>query len=358
MYAVIMAGGQGTRLWPLSRSKKPKQLHSLVSDKSLIRETFDRLTPKLAAENIFISTTPDYQEEIRKHLPELPEENYIIEPFPMGTAAACGLATKIIAMRDSEAITAFLPADHTVIDNKAFLETLLFGGDLCQDNQEHIITIGINPTRPDTGLGYIKIDSQFAKKDEMRAFTVDRFIEKPDIEKARQYVQSWEYLWNAGIFIWKNEEMLKLFKEYLPDSYRAFGHIATAWETPERDSTLKAEYTKVEQTSIDYGIMEKTNKILVVPADFGWSDVGSWGSLLEVLSQIHNADFISRGHHIGVGNSNSLVLANDKLIATVGLKDIVVVDTPDALLICNSKQSHEVKDLLGKLKAEGKHLYL
>lgn len=358
MYAVIMAGGSGTRLWPLSRQKKPKQLHAFIGDKSLIRETFERLLPQFAVDNIFISTTTEYAPEIQKHLPELPPQNFIIEPYPMNTAAACGLATKIIDKKEKNATVVFLPSDHTIADSAKFLQILEFADNLSDKYPKHILTIGINPTKPDTGLGYIRMDSQIEKSDGLRAFSVKKFIEKPNLEKAKEYVASWEYLWNAGIFMWKTDHMIDLLAKNMPSTNEVLDKIVASWGTPDFKKTLEENYKKVENTSIDYGVMEKSSDILVIPGDFGWSDVGSWGSLLEVLTDQYKTDLISKGNHIGIDDSNCLVMANEKLIATVGLKDIVIIDTPEAMLICNSKQSGKVKDLLNKMKDEGKHLYL
>lgn len=353
-----MAGGQGTRLWPLSRVKKPKQLQALASEKTMIRETYERLVPKFKPEEIIVSTTPSFIEDIKRALPELPPENFIVEPFLMGTAAACGLVSKILHLRDKNSSVIFLPSDHIISNKVDFIKTLDFAEELINKHQDHILTIGINPTKPDVGLGYIQMNEQIESEHDLKAFTVKRFVEKPDLKTAQEYVSSWDYLWNAGIFIWKTEYILKLFKDNLPQTYEALEAIGRASGTEKEKKVLETEYAKVENTAIDYGIMEKTKKILVIPSDFGWSDVGSWGTLLEVLSKIHGTDIITRGHHIGVDNNNCLVLGNDKLIATVGLKDIVIIDTPDAMLICNSKESHKVKDLLKKFKEEGKHLYL
>lgn len=358
MYAVIMAGGTGTRLWPLSRQKKPKQFHSFIGNRSLVRETFERLLPKFKSKNIFVSTTTDYLEEIKKHLPEIPEGNFVIEPYPIGTAAACGLATKLIDKREENATIVFLPSDHTIKKTEQFLEILTFADDLSEKYPKHILTIGIEPTKPDTGLGYIQMDSQVESNDGLRAFSVKRFVEKPDSEKAKEYVSSGEYLWNAGIFIWKTKHIIDLLQKNMPGTDKILDEIVKNWESPEKDKITADICHDIENTSIDYGIMEKTKDILVIPSDFGWSDIGSWGTLLEVLSDHHSKDFIATGNHIGINDSNSLIMAGEKLIATVGLKDIVVIDTPDALLICNSKQSHAIKELLGKLKDQGKHLYL
>ncbi len=358
MYAVIMAGGQGTRLWPLSRQKKPKQLQSFAGDKSLIRETYERLSTKFKVREIIISTTPDFIGDIKKILPELPHENFITEPFLMGNAAACGLVSAILNKRDPESSAVFLPSDHMIKDSKKFLEILSYGENLVEKQPDHLVLIGINPTQPDTGLGYIQMNSQIDATDGLKAFSVKRFIEKPTMEKAKQYVSSWEYLWNAGMFIWKTKFILELFEKNMPETYQHLQKIREATGTPDEVHVLKSEYSKVEVTSIDYGIIEKTKDIIVIPGDFGWSDIGSWGTLMKVLQDTHSATIITKGHHVGVNNSNCMVLANDKLIATVGLENIVIVDTPDALLVCNSEKSQEVKDLLIKLKDEGKHFYL
>jgi len=358
MYAVIMAGGQGTRLWPLSRQKKPKQLHSFAGDKSLLRETYERLLVKFPNDRIVISTTPDFIDDIRKNLPELPEENFIIEPFLMGNAAACGLVSTILNQREPDSSAIFLPSDHMINQPKKFIEIVDYSEDLIERFPDHLVLIGINPTQPDTALGYIQMDSQVDSKGLLKAFSVRKFIEKPNFEKAKEYVSSWEYLWNSGMFIWKTKHILELFQKNLPDTSTALEKIRKSLGTPSESRVIKTEYAKVDTTSVDYGIMEKTDDIIVIPADFGWSDIGSWGTLLKVLADTHNATVITKGHHVGVNNSNCLVLANDKLIATVGLRDVIIVDTPDALLVCNAERSQDVKDLLNKLKDEGKHFYL
>jgi len=358
MYAVIMSGGQGTRLWPLSRQKKPKQLHALAGEKPLIRETYERLLPVFKAEQIIISTIPEFVEEIKKLIPEIPEENYVVEPVLMGNAAACGLVTKVLNIRDPKSAAVFLPADHIISDKKTFIKTIEFAEELITKYPKHVLTIGVNPTKPDVSLGYIRMDSQIAGDGDLKAFTVKEFVEKPDLQTAKKYVSSWDYLWNAGMFIWQTDHMLKLFKQNLPKTFGALEKIGKALGSSDEKKVLKEEYKEVDNTSIDYGILEKTKDILVIPADFGWSDVGSWGSLLEVLGAMHGTNVITRGHHIGVDNENCLVMANDKLIATVGLKNIAIIDTPDAILICDSSKSHKVKDLLNKFKEEGKHLYL
>lgn len=358
MYAVIMAGGAGTRLWPLSRQKKPKQLQNLITDKSLIRETFDRIKTKIEPKKIFISTTPEYLDDIKAQIPELKDKNFIIEPFLMGNAASNCLASFILHKLDPKAAAIFLPSDHVIHDKRKFLETLEFAEELIKKHSKKILTIGINPTRPDTGLGYIQMGEQVGRKASMRVFEVKKFVEKPDLKTAEAYLASWEFLWNSGMFVWRTDHILSLYKKHMPKTYMAIEKIVQAIGTEKEWDILQKEYANVEVNSIDYAIIEKTKDILVVPGNFPWSDVGSWGSLLDSLSEVYKTTIITKGHHVGIDSTECLVIAGEKLVATVGLKNIIVVDTPDALLVCDRNQSGKVKDLLAKLKVDGKHQYL
>ena len=360
MYAVIMAGGQGTRLWPLSRKNAPKQLQALSSEKSLIQETYERLLDVVGSpEKIIISTTPVYAKRIEEQLPNVPKENYIVEPFPMNTAAACILNTAVLAKRESNPIVLFSPSDHAIKNKDRFKEILLGAENVIKNNSNQILTLGIEPNKPDTGLGYIQFGKEITENgNEIRAFKVKRFVEKPNLKTAEKYVASFDYLWNAGMFMWHTDHLLGLAKEFMPETAKSIEKIAETWGTPHAKEVLEKEYAKVEKTSIDYGIMEKTKDILVVPADFGWSDIGSWATLYELLAEIQGDGVISRGHHVGHGDENTLVFAGEKLVATVGLKDVVVIDTPDAILVCNRHKSQEVKNLLGKLEEMKKEEYL
>ncbi len=358
MYAVIMAGGQGTRLWPLSRQKKPKQLHAFDSEKSLIRETYERLVGNFTDNEIIISTIPDFVDDIKKILPEIPSENYIAEPSLMGNAAACGLVSAVLNKRDPNSSAVFLPSDAMIRQPKKFLAVLKYAEKLVNQHPDNIVMIGIKPDRPDIGLGYIEMNSQIDADKGLQAFSVERFVEKPNLEKAKEYIATGKYLWNSGMFIWKTKHFLDLFEQNLPKSYETLNVIKASIGTQAEAETLKSEYAKMEVTTVDYGIMEKTKAILVIPGDFGWSDIGSWGTLLKVLSESQNTTVVTKGHHVGVNNKNCMILAGDKLVATVGLENIVVVDTPDVLLVCSSENSGQIKELLSKIKDEGKHLYL
>jgi len=353
-----MAGGQGTRLWPKSRVKTPKQLHALVGEKSLVQETFGRLSLITEKDKIIISTTPEYAAEMKKHLPEVPANNFIIEPYPMNTAAACGLVSKILNLRDPESIVAFFPSDHNIKNPAQFAETLKYAEKICNKHPEHILTIGIQPTKADTGLGYIHMGAEIDHSGNFIARKVQRFVEKPDQVTADQYLASGEYLWNAGMFVWKTKYLLQLMKKDLPKSSAVFDLIGARYGKNDYSKVLKKHFKEADNISIDYGIMEKNKDILVIPGDFGWSDIGSWGTLLDVVCDLNGSDVVCRGNHIGVGNSNVLVMAGDKLVATVGLSNIIVVDTPDVLLICNGKEDQKIKEILTKLKDENKVEYL
>lgn len=358
MYAVIMASGQGTRLWPLSRQNKPKQFHSLLGSRTLIQDTFDRLSLKFKPENIFVTVTEECVDDAKDQLPLIPDENFVVEPYATGTTGTCIVAIQAIAKKDPKATAIFVPSDHIVKEPKEFIKIVDFSEEMVEKYPDHVVLIGINPTRPDTGMGYIQMNSQIEANDELKAFSVKRFVEKPNEETAKKYVALWEYLWNGGIFVWKTNHILDLYQKLAAKTYRASAKIAEFIGKDDYLKIAKKEYPSFDKISIDYSIMEKTKDILVVPGDFGWSDVGSWGTLLDVLLDSYGSEIITKGHHIGVDNKNCLVLAGQKLIATVGLEDIVVVDTPDALLICKGDKSQEVKDLIDKIKAEGKNLYL
>lgn len=357
MYAVIMAGGSGTRLWPLSRKSKPKQFHSLIGEKSLLQETFERLLLKFKPDHIIISTIAEYADGVKEHLPALPIENIVIEPALCGNAAACGLVSATIEQREPGASAVFLPADHAIADAELFVETLLFAQKLLQKYPKHIVQIGIKPTKPDVNLGYIKTGKFLENEGQFSAFLVDRFVEKPDYKTAEKYLTDGKYLWNAGMFTWRTDEYLKKLKELMPKTHKAVMALSEAKDDKEIAAATDL-YNKVDNLSVDYGIIEKIKELIVIPGAFKWSDIGMWDSLLDLLNELNQTRVVSKGNHISIDDDNSLIFSNEKLIATVGLRDIVVVDSPDALLICNRNKSAEVKKILEKLKEQNKHLYL
>ena len=362
-YAVIMAGGSGTRLWPMSRKAKPKQLHNLVSDKSLIQETFERVSKALPAKNIFISTTSQYAEEMKKQLPEIPEENFIIETSSRNTAPALAYIAKIISLRDKDATIATIASDHIVKNTDIFVNTLNVAFKSVEKYPDHLVAVGINPTKPDTGLGYIKMGSMKIELDGEKVFEVDKFVEKPDLKTAEQYLQSWEYLWNGAYYFFKASELLDWFKKYRPETHKTIqeiGDLVSEGGNGATQAKIKTLYDSLKNEQFENAIIEQEDftKILVVPADLGWSDIGNWGTLFEVLSETHGSQMISRGYHIDVDSQGCLIYGSDKMIATIGLEDVIVIDTPDVMLIANKNKAQDVKKMLEKLKDEGKHLYL
>lgn len=359
MKVVIMAGGSGTRLWPMSRKSFPKQLQKLVSDKPLIQETFDRIEPVVGTDNIYISTTQGYKEATRKTLIGVEEDNYLVEPSAKNTGPAIGLIAAFFYALDPKTIVATIASDHVVTKNHEFQKILQVAKCAVEKNPKYIITVGLNPTSPDTGMGYIKMGELFSKEDSTKIFQVDQFVEKPDLATAKKYLSSWEYLWNASYFIWQAETMMNLFKKYQPEIYKHLIKIAEAYDKGKATDELIAKiYESMPEIPIDTAIIEKAKNVLVIPADLGWSDIGSWASLHDVLSTNTGSEVISKGHHIGVDDGNLLVYSGEKMIATVGLDNIIIVDTPDVTFVCNKNKSQDVKKLIEKLKNEGKHLYL
>lgn len=361
MNAVIMAGGSGTRLWPMSRNNFPKQLHQLVSDKSLIQETFDRLRTFLPVKNIYVSTAEKYLHETRRHLPDMPSENFIIEPVARNTGPAIAYIASFFAAKDPKSIVATFASDHSVTKIEEFRQAVLAAETVIQKYPDHIVTVGLNPTCPDTGLGYIKMDNLVDTIDEVKVFSVKQFIEKPDIQTAKKYVASWEYLWNASYFIWRADTLINLFDELAPKFKEPIDKMKSVLQNPvdtESKKVIHSQFEKMPAEAFDTLIMEKAPKVLVIPADLGWSDIGSWASLHDILATNTGSNIVVKGNHVGVDNQNCLVYAKDKLIATVGLEDVIVVDTDDVLLICKKEHAQNIKKLIDKLKEEGKHLYL
>lgn len=354
-----MAGGSGTRLWPMSRKSSPKQLQKLVGDKTMIEETYDRCDGVVGKENVYISTTQKYYEATAQIFPKIDQKKFIIETASRNTAPAIGLITANFYLRDPKAIIATIASDHVVAKTDEFKRAMLVAKQIVQKHPEKIVVVGINPTRPETGFGYIKMNGLFATIDKTQIFTVEEFVEKPDLATAKKYVAKWNYLWNASYFIFRADTMMKLFAKHQSKIYTILEKILKEYQKSEPDNnTINELYKKMPEESIDTGIIEKTKDIVVIPADLGWNDIGSWGSLHDVLSSNTGANVITKGHHIGVGDEDILVYSKDKMIATVGLKNIIIVDTGDVTLICDKNKSQDIKKMIEKLKEEGKHLYL
>lgn len=354
-YVVIMAGGSGTRLWPISRSKLPKQLHSFGNEKSLIQETYDRVKDLVPLENIFVSLVSSILKTSQKQLPEIPEENFIIEPEAKNTAPSLALVAATIFKRDPYGIAITLASDHVVKKLSIFKQAVKRAFSFANKNPEYFTTVGIQPDKPDTSLGYIKVGRKFENTE---VFSVDQFVEKPNIIKAKQYLKSGKYLWNASYFIWRADKLLEMYEKYSPEIFAIAEKILPLIGTQNGQKEINKIYMEMPKEPVDTAIAEKVEKIAVVPADLGWSDIGSWSTLYDLLAQKTGNHTVSQGNHIGVDDRNCLVYAQDKLLATVGLENIVIVDTPDVTLVCNKDKAQDIKKLIEKIKETGEHHHL
>ena len=348
--AVIMAGGVGERFWPRSRQNCPKQFLSLTSDgKTMIQKTVRRLLPLVSLEDIHIITNAHYLPLVRQQLPELPDENIFTEPCPRNTAPAIGLAASLIAEKYQDAVMFFLPSDHLIHHHTAYIETLRKAAQAAETDH-HLITLGITPTYPETGYGYIQYQKH-TQNDGI--FPVECFVEKPDLQTAELYLQSGNYLWNSGMFIWKASSILHNIKKYMPDLYQGLQPIVQAYGTEHFDTVLNQKFPELPCESIDFGVMEKAQHIFTIPCDFGWDDVGSWLAL-ERINPTDEAHNMFDGDVLSIDSANCTVSGNKKLIALLGTQDLVIVDTEDALLICDKQRTQDIKLLLAQLKAENK----
>ena len=352
--ALIMAGGRGERFWPKSRKNLPKQFLSLTDDgKTMIQLTVERILPLVKMEDIYISTNRDYKELVRQQLPEIPDENILCEPVGRNTAPCIGLGAVHMRKKYEDAVMYVLPSDHLIKYTSIFLSTLTDAGEVAEQG-ENLVTLGITPDCPETGYGYIKF-----LPDQMlgRAFEVDRFVEKPDLETAKEYVASEQYLWNSGMFIWKVSTILKNLETYLPETYQGLNRIADAIGTEEEELVLEKEFSAFQSESIDYGIMEKAKNIYILSGSFGWDDVGSWLAVGRIKKSNEFGNVIN-GNAVTVDTKNCIIQGGKKLIATVGIEDIIVVDTEDALLICEKDSAGNIKKVLENLKICNRTEYL
>jgi mannose-1-phosphate guanylyltransferase len=355
-YAVIMAGGTGTRLWPLSRKENPKQFQKLTSAKTMIQETYDRVSKVVPAKNIRVSTTAEYRNLVLRQLPQIKTEQLIIEPLPRGTAPAISLVAQSIHESNSRAIIATAPSDHAIKNTNEFSISLSVALETAQRHPDKLVTVGVNPTVPDTGLGYIKMGKEFSNAHKKRIFYVDKFTEKPDRKTAEKYLAGWEYLWNAGYFIFSAGKFLEWAKKFTPDILVALKKA----KKEAKKAKIKAIYGRIKPRPVEPAIVEKldSRNLLVVPSELEWSDVGNWGTLFDFFKSGLKASLIAKGKHIDAGSRDCLVYSSDKLIATVGLKDVIIVETADAILVADRKNAGEVRKIIEKLKEKGKHSYL
>lgn len=352
---VIMAGGSGTRLWPMSRCREPKQFQNLCSEQSLIQETYERVKDIVPQKNIYVSLVEPIFEQSQKQLPQVPKENFIVEPEGKNTGPAIAFAAAHIFRRNPYAVVVTLPSDHAIEQLAGFQESIKKILQFIKKNPEYLGTVGIKPTTPDTGLGYIKVGKKIASS-ELRI--VERFVEKPNLEKAKDYVKSGQFLWNASYFCWRADNLLKLYKMHAPELHRGIEKIMGLLGQKGSGKKIKNIYQHFPKVSIDTSIAEKVEKIAVLPAEMGWSDIGNWLTLYEFLRSKTGQHTVSRGNHIGLDDENCLIYASSKLLTTIGLKNMIVVDTPDVTLVCDKSRAQDVKKIIEKIESEGKNHYL
>lgn len=353
--AVIMAGGKGERFWPKSRSNMPKQFLSLTDDgKTMIQHTVERIRPLAEIEDILVVTNKNYAGLVKEQLPEIPQENVLLEPKARNTAPCIGLAATYIQKKYKDAIMIVLPSDHLIKFNGIFINTLKDAIQVAQQD-ENMVTIGITPNYPETGYGYINFGEQ--KPGATNIYKVERFVEKPNLELAKEYLDSGKYLWNSGMFVWKTSTILKQFEKYIPSIYQGLLNIEEAIGTQREMDTLEKEFSEFTPESIDYGIMEKAESIYTLPGSFGWDDVGSWLALERFNRSNEDGNVVS-GNVISIHTKNAIVQGSDKLIATIGVENIIIVDTPDATLICAKDSTQDVKKVIENLKICNRNQYL
>lgn len=353
--AVIMAGGKGERFWPRSRKNMPKQFLSLTDDgKTMIQHTVERIEPLVDIEDVFVVTNQNYEGLVKEQLEGLPAENILLEPIAKNTAPCVGLAAAYIRKKYEDAVMVVLPSDHLIKFNGIFINTLKEAIQVA-DQGENMVTIGITPNYPETGYGYINFGE--AKEDNNNVYKVERFVEKPNLEVAKSYLDSGKYLWNSGMFVWKASTILSQFEKYLPDMYAGITRIEEVIGTEHEEDRLQKEFSEFNSESIDYGIMEKAENIYTLPGSFGWDDVGSWLAL-ERFNRSNEDGNVVQGNVISINTKNAIVQGSEKLIATIGVENLIIVDTEDAMLICAKDSTQDVKKVIENLKICNRNEYL
>ena len=355
MYAVIMAGGSGTRFWPLSREKMPKQLLKIGGEDTLIRETVGRVLPLIEIKDIFIVTNQSLAESINYQLSSKFggswDDNFILEPEAKNTAPALGLAALHLERVDPESVMVVLAADHFIRKSDDFLNLIRKAVEAARCG--YPVTLGIKPSRPQTGYGYIKAGEKIAHSSwvvaDSEVYNIERFVEKPNLETAKEYLKNGGYYWNSGIFIWKTKALLSEIEKHHPTLHQGLTEIRKSIGSDQETDVVRKVFKELESISIDYAVMEKTDRAAVIPADIGWSDVGSWTALDDVSERDASGNVIT-GNVIDVGSRDSIVYAEKRLVATIGLRDAVVVDTPDATLVCSKDRAQDVKKVVDELK--------
>lgn len=347
--AVIMAGGRGERFWPKSRNNRPKQFLSLTSDgETMIQKTVKRLSPLVSAEDIFIVTNAAYADLVNDQLPDVPRENILCEPCARNTAPCIAFAAAIIQKKYGDAMMLVLPSDHLIGYENIYIKTLQTAIRTAEEGN-NLVTIGITPAYPETGYGYINFGKEAGD-----AYEVERFVEKPDLPTAKKYLASGKYLWNSGMFVWKASAIMYNMKQFMPEIHDGAVHIGDSYGTDSYEETLIKEFTAFTSESVDFGIMEKASDIYTIPGSFGWDDVGSWLAV-ERINETDDKKNYFDGDVIAVDSERTTVCGGKRLVAAIGTRDIVIVDTDDVLLVCSKNNTQDVKKVIAQLKEHGRN---
>jgi len=355
--SLIMAGGKGERFWPKSRTNLPKQFLNISGNKSMIQQAVQRLEKLMNIQRIFVVTNELYAELIRAQIPHLPAENIIIEPVGRNTAPCIALSTLYIEERYPDSTIIVLPSDHIIKNEDEFVDILRTATEVSQQG-ENIVTLGITPTYPETGYGYIESSNEKTVVNSLEVHKVNRFVEKPDSDTAKDYLLAGNYFWNSGMFIWKSSTILKNFERYMPELYEITLNIKMNISEGAPPEYLNREFMQMPDVSIDYGIMERAERIYVIPCKFGWDDVGSWNALDRINDRDDNGNVI-RGNILNIDTKRCIIESNNgKLVATLGIEDLIVVDTEDVTLICSKEKAQEMKLLIKELRVQKMEQYL
>ncbi len=363
IYGVIMAGGGGTRFWPWSRERNPKQLLPIISSRTMLEETVSRLHPFIPPPKIFIVTARSQIKKVRQALPDLPPQNFLVEPVGKNTAPCLGLAAFYLNQLSPEAIMVVLPADHYIGEQQKFLKTLQVAAEFAS-KENFLVTLGLKPTAPETGYGYIQKGDLLKRMQGIEIFKAQAFREKPSAKVALNYCRDGNYLWNSGMFVWRVGVFLKTLETYLPQLYQEMAVLPQIFGTTQEKKVLPKIYARCPAISVDYGVMEKASNVAMIQAQFSWNDVGSWSALWEICpkDQRDNVCLLKeedgRGKILALESSGCLIRAEKNLIALLGMKDTIVVEAGDSILVCPKDRAQEVRQVLAHLKERGWKNYL
>ncbi|MBI9045370.1 MAG: mannose-1-phosphate guanylyltransferase [Anaerolineaceae bacterium] len=358
-YAVIMAGGGGTRLWPLSRKKSPKQMLNIASERTMFQTAYDRIESLFTSERILVVTVSEQAEILHAQCPDIPLENFLIEPSPKGTASVVGLAAIAIQKRNPNGMMTVLTADHHIENVDYFQSLLISAAELA--NEGNLVTLGINPSFPSSGYGYIQMGRRVGVYNQHEAFEGISFKEKPAKEKAKEYLRSNDHVWNSGMFIWRVDRIMAEFETQMGPFYKQMQLISRDWDSEHAQETFIERWNSLKKETIDYGVMENAQDVVVLPAyDLGWNDVGTWDSLYEVVNADQDGNIILTENFLGFDTKTSLVYSKGqkKLLVTIGVDNLVIVDTGDVLLVCDKDQTQKVRDVVTHLREQDLEDYL